>query len=246
MNWVSHQLLEPICICEMVICGMLYTYGYSIPGGFLRHCDFPLTLSCISISSPNVVGVVACANWSNSGWMTPLTITMAVVDLKSYKWCKMNNWSHSTSGRSREQVSPCFGYKGRHWNTFGEWCTKVDILHIIVTYLTTTINRKTRTGEPETGTNGSSQTRQNPRVNGHRYGFGPPRTSGPDYWVGLEPNRTVFPDKTQTPGGLPRPVANTSDKMNIHYIRYAIQDFCHRNHQAHKVVYKSHWKNWNN
>jgi len=116
MNWVSRQLWEPICICLTVICGMLFTYGYSIPGASLRHCDSPLTLSCISISSPNVVGAVAFANWSNSGWMTALTINMAVLDLKSYKWCKMNNWSHSTSGRSREHVSSCFEYIGHQWN----------------------------------------------------------------------------------------------------------------------------------
>jgi len=116
VNWVLRQFWEPICICETVICGMLFTYGYSIPGCSLRHCDFPLTLSCISISSPNVAGPVACANWSNPGWMTTLTINMAVLDLKSYKWCKMKNWSHSTSGCSREHVSPCFEYKGRQWN----------------------------------------------------------------------------------------------------------------------------------
>jgi len=178
MNWVSSQLWEPICICETVICGMLFTYGYSIPGGSLRHCNFPLTISCISISSPNVVGAGACANWSNSSWMTALTINMAVLDLKSYKWCKMNNWSHSTSGHSREHVSPCFEYKGCQWNKYREWCTKVDILHRTVTYLTATINRKTWKGEPETGTDGSSQTRQNPRVDGYGYGFGPQRSSG--------------------------------------------------------------------
>ena len=192
MNWVSRQFWEPICICEMVICGMLFTYGYSIPRGSLRHCDFPLTLSCISISSPNVVGVVACANWSHSGWMTALTINMGVLDLKSCKWRKMNNWSHSTSARSREHVSLCSEYKCRQWNKYREWCTKVDILHITVTYVTATINRKTRKGEPETGTNGSGQTWQTPRVEG--YGFGLPRSSGLGFWTVLEPNRVSGPN----------------------------------------------------
>jgi len=73
-----------------------------------------------------------------------------------------------------------------------------------------TINRKTRKGEPETGTYGSSQTRQNPRVDGYGYGFGPPRSSGSGFWKGLEPNRTVFPIQTRTAGGLPGPVANTT------------------------------------
>jgi len=178
MNWVSRQLWELICICETVICGMLFTYGYSIPGGSLRYCDLPLTLSCISISSPNVVGAVACANWSNSDWMTALTINMTVLNLKSYKWSKMNNWSHSTSGCSREHVYPCFEYKGRQWNKYREWCTKVDILHRTVTYLTATIYRKTRKGEPETWTDGCSQTRQNPCADRYGYGLRPPRSSG--------------------------------------------------------------------
>jgi len=73
-----------------------------------------------------------------------------------------------------------------------------------------TINRKTRKGEPETGTDVSSQTRQNPRVDGYGYGFGPPRSSGSCFWTGLEPNRTVFPVQTRTAGGLPGPVANTT------------------------------------
>jgi hypothetical protein len=76
--------------------------------------------------------------------------------------------------------------------------------------MTATINRKTRKGEPETGTGGSSKTRQTPRVDGYGYGFGPPRSSGLGFWTCLEPNRTVFPVQTQTPGGLPGPVANTS------------------------------------
>jgi len=73
-----------------------------------------------------------------------------------------------------------------------------------------TTNRKTRKGEPETGTDGSSQTLQNPRVDGYGYGFGPPRSSGSGFWTGLEPNRTVFPVQTRTAGGLPGPVANTT------------------------------------
>jgi hypothetical protein len=212
MIWLSRQLWELICICETVICGMLFTYGHPIPVGFLLHCDFPLTLSCISISCPNVVGAVACANWSNSGWMTALTINMAVLDLKSYKWCKMNNRSHSTSGCSREHVSPCFEYKGRQWNKYREWCTKADLLHITVTYLTATINRKTLKGEPETVTDGSSQARHSGWVDRSGYWLGLPTTSGSGYWTGLELNRIVFPVQTRTADALPRPIAYTTHR----------------------------------
>jgi len=76
--------------------------------------------------------------------------------------------------------------------------------------MTATINRKTRKGEPETWTDGSSQTRQNPRVEGYGYGFSPPRYSGSGFWTGLELNRTIFPVQTRTAGGLPGPVANTT------------------------------------
>jgi len=120
----------------------------------------------------------------------------------------MKNCSHSTSGCSREHVSPCFDYKGSQWNKYREWCTKVDILHITVTYLTATINRKTRKQKLESGTGGSSQTQQNLWVDGYGYWFGLPRSSGSGIWTGLEPNRTIFPVQTQTSGGSPGPVAN--------------------------------------
>jgi hypothetical protein len=64
--------------------------------------------------------------------------------------------------------------------------------------MTATIDRTTRKGEPETGTDGSSQTRQNPRVDGYGYVFGPPRSSGSGFWTGLEPNRTIFLVQTRT------------------------------------------------
>jgi len=76
--------------------------------------------------------------------------------------------------------------------------------------MTVTINRKTRKGEPETGTDGSSPTRHNLRVDGYGYGFGPPRSSRSGVWTGLEPNRTVFPVQTRTAGGLPGPVVYTT------------------------------------
>ena len=76
--------------------------------------------------------------------------------------------------------------------------------------MTVRINRKARKGEPETGTDGSSHTQQNPGVDGYAYEFGPARISRSDFWPGLEPNQTIFPVQTRTAGGLPGPIANTT------------------------------------
>ena len=69
---------------------------------------------------------------------------------------------------------------------------------------------ETRNAEPEIGTDGSSQTRRNPRVDGYGSGFGPPRVCRSGFWTVLEPNRPVFAVQTRTTGGLPRPIANTT------------------------------------
>jgi len=69
---------------------------------------------------------------------------------------------------------------------------------------------ETWNAEPEIGTDGSSQTRQIPRVEGYGSGFGLPRVSCSGFWMGLEPNRPVFAVQTRTAGGLPAPVAYTS------------------------------------
>jgi hypothetical protein len=69
---------------------------------------------------------------------------------------------------------------------------------------------ETRNAEPEIGTDGSSQTRRNPRVDGYGSGFGPPRVCGSGFWPVLEPNRPGFAVQTQTAGALPGLVANTS------------------------------------
>jgi len=68
---------------------------------------------------------------------------------------------------------------------------------------------ETRNAEPDIGTDGSNQTRRNPRVNGYGSRFGLPRVSGSGFWMGLEPNRPVLAVQTRTAGRLPRPVANT-------------------------------------
>ena len=80
---------------------------------------------------------------------------------------------------------------------------------------------ETRNAQPEIGTDGSSQTRRNPLVDGYGSGFGLPRVSWSVFWPGLEPNWSVFGVQTRTAGGLPGPVANTSSilegqKANIY------------------------------
>jgi len=118
----------------------------------------------------------------------------------------------SCSGWGMEHVALVFSYKGGWFIRKGQWCAKVNILRLTVGYLNATINRKTQNTEPEIGTDGSSQTRQNPRVDGYGSGFGPPRRCGSGFWTVLEPNRNVFPVRTRTAGGLPGPVANTTQR----------------------------------
>jgi hypothetical protein len=91
-----------------------------------------------------------------------------------------------------------------------QWYAKFDILRLTVRYLNATINRNTRNTETEIGTHWSSQTRQNPPVDGDGSGIGPPRRCGSGFLTVLEPNRTVYPVQTCTAGGLPGPVPNTT------------------------------------
>jgi len=116
----------------------------------------------------------------------------------------------SCSGWGKEPVTLVFSYKGCRFIRKGQWCAKVNILRLIVGDLNATLNRKTRNTEPQIGTDGSSQTRQNPQVDGYGSGFGPPRRCGSGFWTVLEPNQTGFPVRTRTAGGLPGPVANTA------------------------------------
>jgi len=118
----------------------------------------------------------------------------------------------SFSGWGREWVSLVFDYKGGQYIRKGQQSTNVNIWRLAIGYLNVTINRITRIPEPEIGTHGSSQTRQNPRVDGYGSGFGPPRCSGSGFWTGLESNWTVSEVRTRTTAGLPRPVANTNCK----------------------------------
>jgi len=116
----------------------------------------------------------------------------------------------SCLGWGKERVSLVFSYKGGWFIRKGQWCAKVNILRLTVGYLNATINRKTRNTELDIGTDGSSQTRQHPRVDRYGFRFGPPRCCWSGVWTVLEQNRTVFPVRTRTAGRLPGPVANTT------------------------------------
>jgi len=111
----------------------------------------------------------------------------------------------------------------------------VNISRLTVAYLNATINVKPQTQnrrlEPEIGTDGSSQTRRNLRVDGYGSGFGPPWVCGSGFWTVLQPNRPVFAVHTRTAGGLPGPVSNTKRTywlreftcerlQNVKYINY--------------------------
>jgi len=115
----------------------------------------------------------------------------------------------SFSGWGRERFSLVSDHKGSQYIRKGQRYTNVNILRLAIGYLIATINRNTRILEPEIGTDGSSQTRHNPRVDGYGSGFGLPRCNRSRFWTGLEPNRTVLAVWTRTAGGLPGPVANT-------------------------------------
>jgi len=73
---------------------------------------------------------------------------------------------------------------------------------------------ESRNAEPEIGTDGSSQTRRNPLVDGYGSGFGPPRVCRSGFWTVLEPNRPVSAVQIRTAGGLPGPVANTTHETS--------------------------------
>jgi hypothetical protein len=57
---------------------------------------------------------------------------------------------------------------------------------------------ETRNAELEIATDGSSQTQQNPQVDGDGSGFDLPRVRGSGFWPSLKPNRPVFVVQTWT------------------------------------------------
>jgi len=156
------------------------------------------------------VGAVTGVNWSSTSFITAVTVIVAVLYLSSYSWCKMKNHSHWTSQYCWERVSARFHYKGCQYNKPRQQCTKVSILHLTGGYVNATINRKTRKWEPEIGTDGFSQTQQNPQVHWYGCWFGPARNSGSGFRTVQNPKRTGFPVHTPTAGGLPGPVVSTT------------------------------------
>jgi len=84
---------------------------------------------------------------------------------------------------------------------------------------------ETRNAEAEIGTDGSSQTRPKPRVDGYGSGFGLPRVSWSGCWTGLELNRPVFAVQTRTAGGLPGPIANTSHGACLIPVQFPLLSF---------------------
>ena len=102
-----------------------------------------------------------------------------------------------------------FDHQGGQYIRKGQQYTNVNILRLAIGYLIATINRNTRIPELEIGTDRSSQSQENPRVDRYGSRFGTPICSRSGFWMGLEPNRTVLAVQTRTAGGLPGPVANT-------------------------------------
>jgi len=150
-----------------------------------------------------------CINAADTSFMNvyiqlPLWLPK-VQDQKSstHRWLSCSGWG-------REWFSLVFDQKGGQYIRKGQWYTNVKILRWAIGNLNATRNRNTRIPEPEIGTDGCSQTWQDPQVDEYGSGFGPPRCSGSGYWTGLEPNRTVSAVRTRTAGGSPGPVANTT------------------------------------
>jgi len=118
------------------------------------------------------------------GWNTANTLFMIICIQSPSRLLMMQDQKSLTrrwlscSGWGKERVSLVFSYNGGRFIWKGQWCAKVSILRLTVGYLNATTYRKTRNTEPEIGTNGSSQTRQNLQVDGYGSGFGPPRCCG--------------------------------------------------------------------
>ena len=122
--------------------------------------------------------------------------------LLTFCWRSILDW-----GTERESL--VFLDKGSQSIGREQRSAKVDIVRLTVGYLNATRNRKTRRTEPENGTDGSSQTRQTPGVDGYRSGSGPPARWGFCFRSVLKPNWTVYPVQTRTAGRLPGQVAKT-------------------------------------
>jgi len=135
------------------------------------HCHFPLCLE----------------RWTIPQLRLSATNCHTVRNMQDQKlwmlcWCSFPRWG-------RERVSPFFEYKGYQLIQKKQGCTIFNILRFTVGYLNTTINRSTRNVEPDIGSDDYIQTRRNPRVDRHGYGFGLTRSSGSSFgrvWTGTE------------------------------------------------------------
>ena len=130
----------------------------------------------------------------------------------------------SCSGWGIQRVSLVFSDKGGRFIWKGQSPAKVNILKLAVGNLNVTINRKTRNTEPEIGTDRSSQTRKNLRVDGYGSRSGTPRCYGSGFGTVLERNWTVFPVRMPNASGLPGPVANTrSTTSQTEWVRQKVR-----------------------
>jgi len=86
------------------------------------------------------------------------------------------------------------------WLIRRKWTMTYQRQHFMINSRISQCDHKceTRNAEQEIGTDGSRQTRQNPRVDRYGSGFGPSRVSGSGLRTGQEPNRPIFVVQTRT------------------------------------------------
>ena len=116
---------------------------------------------------------------------------------------------HSVSEYGREPDSVRFDHQGGQHLKMKQWHTNVNSLRLTVASLNATINSETQNTKAEIGTDRSSHTCQDLRVDRYASGFGQPSVSWSCSWTGLELNWPVFAVQTRTTDRLPGPVANT-------------------------------------
>jgi len=160
-----------------------------------------MSLSLLLWNTANTSFMVVCIQSPSELFMMQHRISL------TRRWLLCSGWGS-------EHVALVFSYNGGRFIWKEQWHATVNILRLAVGYLNATTNRTTQNTEPQIGTEGFSQARQNPPVDGYRSGFGPPRRCGSGFWTVLKPNRTGFPVWTRTTGRLPGPVANT---IHTHY-----------------------------
>jgi len=144
-----------------------------------------MSLSLLLWNTANTLFMTVCIQ-------SPPRLTMVQVQ-KSSKclWLTCSGWCW-------ECVSFVFSYKGSHFTWQGQWHAKVNVLRLTVGYLNPIVKRKTWNTEPGIGIDWHCQTRQNPRVDGCRSGYGPLRRCSPGFWMVLERNPSGFPVRTRT------------------------------------------------